>query len=192
MRFEIIKQDGSARTGIMKLGDSDVQTPAFIPVGTVGTVKTVAPAELEPLGAEILLCNTYHLYLRPGHKLIEKAGGLHKFIGWNKPILTDSGGYQVYSLSPLRKITKEGVIFKSFLDGSTHFIGPKESIEIQKSLGSDIIMTFDECTPYPSSYEYALSSLKLTTQWAKQCREIEIENAHQNLFGIIQGGTYKD
>lgn len=161
-----------------------------MPVGTIGTVKALGPDELKTMGAEIILGNTYHLYLRPGHKTIEKLGGLHGFISWDRPILTDSGGFQVYSLARLRKIEENGVRFQSHLDGSTHFLGPEEAMAIQKSLGADIIMAFDECTPYPAEYDYALRSLELTTRWAQRCRELSEDT--QALFGIVQGSMYKD
>ena len=201
MNFKILNTDGAARTGYIDLkrgsggsgdigGSGIVQTPVFMPVGTHGTVKSLSPHELSEIGAEILLSNTYHLYLRPGAQIIKEAGGLHGFVNWKDPILTDSGGFQVFSLAKLRKIEDNGVWFQSHIDGSKHFIGPTESIEIQKALGADIIMTFDECVPYPSTYEYTKKSLDLTTIWAKKCSEIELHN--QTLFGIIQGGMFKD
>ncbi len=190
MKFMALHNDGAARTGLIELERGTIHTPVFMPVGTQGAVKAVSPEELRGIGAEIILCNTYHLYLRPGHDVIKELGGLHEFITWDMPIITDSGGFQVYSLSPLRRIEEKGVHFKSHMDGSMHFIGPYESTEIQKSLGADIIMAFDECTSYPSTYEYTLKSLKLTTKWAKQCKELHANN--QALFGITQGGIYKD
>ena len=190
MEFNIISRDDNARAGIIKTGRGGINTPAFMPVGTNGTVKALGPDDLKSIGAEIMLCNTYHLYLRPGHETIKKLGGLHRFINWDRPILTDSGGFQVYSLSKLRKIEKEGVRFQSHLDGSTHFIGPKEAMEIQKALNADIVMTFDECTPYPAGYDYALKSLELTTEWAKICKSLY--SGEQALYGIIQGSTYRD
>jgi len=162
-----------------------------MPVGTQGAVKAVSPEDLERIGVKSILANTYHLYLRPGHKIIERLGGLHRFMNWGRPILTDSGGFQVYSLSTLRKISEEGVTFQSHLDGSRHFIGPVESMEIQKALGADIIMAFDECAPYPADYEYVLNSLKLTSRWARKCLEYK-RAPSQALFGIIQGGIYRD
>lgn len=162
-----------------------------MPVGTQGSVRAVSPEELREVGVRIILANTYHLYLRPGHRIIERLGGLHQFINWSGPILTDSGGFQVYSLSRLRTISEEGVTFQSHVDGSRHFIGPEEAISIQKSLGSDIIMTFDECAPYPADYEYIVNSVNLTTSWARRCIEAEI-GANQALFGIVQGGIYPD
>ncbi len=167
------------------------ETPVFMPVGTQGSVKAVSSEDMEEVGIRIILANTYHLYLRPGHKIIEKLGGLHRFMNWDGPILTDSGGFQVYSLSKLRTISEEGVTFQSHLDGSKHFIGPKEAMAIQKALGADIIMTFDECAPYPADYEYVLNSVKLTSLWAKRCME-QKGRGDQALFGIVQGGIYKD
>jgi len=161
-----------------------------MPVGTQGAVKAVSTDELKAMGTEIILCNTYHLYLRPGPATIATLGGIHKFINWDRTIITDSGGFQVYSLSDLRDIDERGVHFKSHLDGSMHFIGPKEAMEIQSLLGSDIAMTFDECAPYPATYEYALRSLQLTTRWAAQCKELH--GKRQALFGISQGSMYKD
>ena len=162
-----------------------------MPVGTQGSVKAVSPEDLVDAKARIILANTYHLYLRPGHELIERLGGLHRFMNWHGPILTDSGGFQVYSLAKLRKITEEGVHFQSHIDGSRHFIGPKEAMEIQRALGADIIMAFDECTPYPADYDYVLNSVKLTSLWAQRCIKHQ-KNDSQTLFGIVQGGMYKD
>ena len=188
--YRNIKTDGNARLGHIHTQRGIINTPVFIPVGTNATVKAMNPHELKELGAEILLSNTYHLYLRPGHEAIKKLGGLHKFMNWQGPILTDSGGFQVFSLSPLRKINGDGVTFKSHLDGSEHFISPEIVMEIQGVLGSDIAMAFDECTPYPATREYALNSLELTTRWAKRC--LDAKNENQALFGIVQGGTYTD
>src|SRR5690606_34370299 len=157
-----------------------------MPVGTQATVKTMSPEELIEMDAQIILSNTYHLYLRPGHELVKEAGGLHKFMNWDRPILTDSGGFQVFSLSDLREIKEEGVYFRSHLDGSTHFIGPEESMEIQNALGADIIMAFDECAPYPCSYEEAARAVERTTRWAIRCKEAH-KRRDQALFGIIQG-----
>lgn len=190
MNFNLISKDKSSRLGVIETKRGNINTPAFMPVGTQATVKAMSPAELEEIGSEIILCNTYHLYLRPGHDIIASLGGLHKFMNWNKPILTDSGGFQVFSLSALRSIDENGVHFRSHLDGSMHFISPQIAMEIQSALGSDICMAFDECTPYPASYEYAVKSLELTTKWAKQCKEYH--KNEQGLFGIIQGGMYKD
>jgi queuine tRNA-ribosyltransferase len=167
------------------------ETPVFMPVGTQASVKSVSPEDLEDAGAKIILANTYHLYLRPGHKVIKKLGGLHRFMNWSRPIITDSGGFQVYSLAGLRTITDEGVTFQSHLDGSRHFIGPEESMEIQKDLGADIIMAFDECAPHPSNHDYVFNSVKLTSLWARRCLERR-EDEGQALFGIVQGGIYAD
>ncbi len=194
IRFELIKEakDCKARLGKLYTPHGVVETPIFMPVGTRATVKAMTPEEVKGLGAQIILSNTYHLYLRPGHKLIEEAGGLHKFMNWDGPILTDSGGFQVFSLGDLRKIKEEGVEFRSHIDGSKHFISPEKSIEIQNSLGSDIMMCFDECTPYPATYEYAKHSMERTTRWAKRCKEYHKNWDKQGLFGIVQGGMYKD
>ncbi len=190
MEFNVIAEDSAARTGLIRTRRGDVHTPAFMPVGTNATIKAMSPDEMKEIGAEIILGNTYHPYLRPGHDVISSVGGLHRFMNWDRPILTDSGGFQVYSLSALRRIEKNGVRFKSHVDGSMHFIGPLEAMEIQSALGSDIAMAFDECTPYPSSYEYALESLKLTLNWARACRGLKKEE--QALFGIVQGSAFKE
>ena len=190
MRFSIIATNGNARSTIMETPGGIVHTPAFMPVATIGTVKAVSTDELKDMGAEIILCNTYHLYLRPGADTVASLGGIHKFINWDGPVLTDSGGFQVYSLSALRKIEESGVHFRSHIDGSMHFIGPKEAMDIQSLLGSDIAMTFDECTPYPSTYDYALRSLDLTIKWAWKCKELKKQG--QALFGISQGSVFKD
>jgi queuine tRNA-ribosyltransferase len=190
MNFSILKTDGPARRGVLGTARGIINTPAFMPVGTIGTVKAMSPEEMKEIGAEIILGNTYHLYLRPGTDVIAKLGGLHGFMNWERPILTDSGGFQVFSLSTLRSIEEKGVQFRSHIDGSPHFIGPKEAMKIQGLLGSDIAMTFDECIPYPSTYEYALKSVDLTTAWARRCRELQ--NEGQALFGIVQGGMFKD
>ena len=171
MKFEILAKDNNARLGQLTTQHGVINTPAFMPVGTNATVKSMSPEEMKGLGAEIILSNTYHLFLRPGHKVIREAGGLHKFMNWDGPILTDSGGFQVFSLSPLRKIRDEGVEFRSHIDGSLHFLTPELVMEIQGSLGSDIAMIFDECTPYPATKEYALNSLKLTSKWAMRCKD---------------------
>ncbi len=194
IKFEVIKEEKQtgARLGKLYTSHGVIDTPIFMPVGTQATVKTMTPEELKEIGTQIILSNTYHLYLRPGHELVKEAGGLHKFMHWDRPILTDSGGFQVFSLNSLRNITEEGVTFRSHLDGSKHFIGPEKAIEIQNALGSDIIMAFDECTPYPSSYEYAKDSLERTIRWAKRCKESHKREDQQALFGIIQGGTYRD
>ncbi|MCX7987896.1 MAG: tRNA guanosine(34) transglycosylase Tgt [Thermodesulfovibrio sp.] len=193
MNFRIIKNDGLARIGIIETNRGTIHTPCFMPVGTNGTVKAMTPEELADMGYEIILSNTYHLYLRPGHEIIKKLGGLHKFINWHYPILTDSGGFQIYSLASLRKISSEGVEFRSHIDGSTHFLTPEKTIEIQLALNSNIIMVLDECIPYPSERYYAEKSLTLTTDWAKRCKDyFEKKKNKQALFGIIQGGIYPD
>ena len=187
-----IDKNSGARRGVIHTPHGDIQTPIFMPVGTQATVKSMTPEELEKdVKAQIILSNTYHLYLRPGHELIKEAGGLHKFMNWNKPILTDCGGFQVFSLSELRKITEEGVLFSSHLDGSKHLFTPEKVIEIEEALGADIIMSFDECCAYPSSYEYTKKSMERTTRWAERCKKAHISE-NQGLFGIIQGGFYKD
>ncbi len=194
MEFNILNNDKNtqARTGLIKTAHGEIQTPIFMPVGTQATVKAVTQQQLkEEVKAQIILGNTYHLYLRPGHKLIERMGGLHKFMSWDRPILTDSGGFQVFSLSKLRKIDDEGVRFRSHLDGSLHFIGPDQSMEIQESLGSDIAMVFDECTAADSDYHTARKALDRTYRWAERCQEYHTR-ADQALFGIIQGNMYKD
>jgi len=188
-----VDKNSGARRGIVHTPHGDIQTPVFMPVGTQATVKAMTPEELKSdVKAEIILGNTYHLFLRPGHKLIKEAGGLHKFMNWDRAILTDSGGFQVFSLGKLRKITEEGVEFRSYLDGSKNFMGPEESMEVQESLGSDIMMAFDECCPYPSDYEYTKKSMERTTRWAKRCKDYHKDEEKQSLFGIIQGGFYKD
>lgn len=194
MEFELIKTDSKtkARAGLMKLKHGVVETPIFMPVGTRATVKTMTPDELKDLGAQIILSNTYHLHLRPGEDIVHKAGGLHKFMNWDKPILTDSGGFQVFSLGGMRKISEEGVEFRSHIDGSKLFISPEKSIEIQTKLGSDIMMAFDECAPYPASREYIINSMHRTTRWLERCKDAWTDRENQNLFGIIQGGLYKD
>jgi len=200
MKFELKAQDSKskARAGTLSTPRGEIQTPIFMPVGTVASVKAVHQRELkEDIKAQIILGNTYHLYLRPGTSIINGAGGLHKFMNWNGPILTDSGGYQVYSLSNNRKITEEGVAFKSHIDGSKHFFSPEKSMEIQRNIGADIIMAFDECPPYPSTYEYAKNSMDMTHRWLKRCIDWLKENPalyghEQSLFPIVQGSTYND
>ncbi len=194
IEFHILHKDKytHARVGILKTEHGSFETPVFMPVGTYGCVKSVSPDDLIETGTKIILANTYHLYLRPGHKLIEELGGLHRFMNWNRPILTDSGGFQVFSLAKLRKITDEGVLFQSHLDGSKHFIRPEDSISIQKSLGSDIIMAFDECAPYPAEKSYIEKSVQRTTEWAKRCLDALKGNRKQAIFGIVQGGVYMD
>ena len=180
-----------ARLGRVQTTHGVIETPVFMPVGTQATVKTTTPHELEELGVEIILSNTYHLYLRPGSDVVAEAGGLHSFMHWNHPILTDSGGFQVFSLGSLRTITEEGVQFRSHLDGSKHFISPEKSMEIQMDLGADIVMVFDECAPYPAERKYVKESKDLTTRWAKRCQRAHTRE-DQALFGIVQGGMYKD
>ncbi|MBK7408675.1 MAG: tRNA guanosine(34) transglycosylase Tgt [Saprospirales bacterium] len=200
MTFALVHSDthSKARAGLLETAHGAIETPIFMPVGTVGSVKAVHQHELDQLiGAQIILGNTYHLYLRPGLEVLEKAGGLHRFIGWDKPILTDSGGYQVYSLSHRRKITEEGVAFQSHIDGSTHFFTPEKAIDIQRTIGGDVIMAFDECPPYPSDYAYAKTSMELTHRWLERCcahfdRQGGMYGYEQTLFPIVQGSTYTD
>jgi len=214
MTFKLIKKDrnSGARLGKLKTGHGTIQTPCFMPIATCASIKSLDSIEMEKMNAEIILGNTYHLYLRPGDKIIKKLCDLHGFMNWKKPILTDSGGYQVFSLSSIRKITEKGVRFRSHIDGSYHMLTPEKSIDIQLNLGSDIIMVLDECAPYPSSEEYIEESLELTARWAKRCKEhlekSQITNHKSQinskfkisksktikplLFGIVQGGTYRD
>ncbi|MDV7437293.1 tRNA guanosine(34) transglycosylase Tgt [Acinetobacter baumannii] len=194
MKFEKLGQSGRARRGRLTLEHGVVETPVFMPVGTYGTVKGMLPRDIEDIQAQIILGNTFHLYLRPGLEVIKQHGGLHDFIKWNKPILTDSGGFQVFSLGAMRKIKEEGVTFRSPIDGAKVFLSPEISMEIQHVLNSDIVMIFDECTPYPATHEEAQKSLQLSLRWAKRCKthhhdELKNKNA---LFGIIQGGMYED
>ncbi len=186
-----ICKQSNARYGVLHTPHGDVETPIFMPVGTLATVKTVSPEELYAMNAQIILSNTYHCWLRPGEKVIANAGGLHGFMHYQRPMLTDSGGFQVFSLAKNRKISEEGVTFKSHLDGSTLFLSPEKSIEIQNKLGADIIMSFDECPPYPCDYEYMKNSIERTLRWAKRGKEAH-HNDNQALFGIIQGGEFKD
>lgn len=192
--YEFIKKDSNskARRGRIHTPHGTIETPVFMPVGTAATVKAMRPEEVKELGAEIILSNTYHLYLRPGHEIVKEAGGLHKFMNWDRPILTDSGGFQVFSLGPLRKITEEGVKFSSHIDGSKHMLTPEKAIEIQQALGSDIMMAFDECTPYPADWKYVKNSLERTTRWLQRCKDAWTNREEQALFGIMQGGMYKD
>ncbi len=191
MRFELLKMDAGARRGRLYTPRGAVETPAFMPVGTQATVKALLPAEVAEQGVELILCNTYHLFLRPGHELIRDLGGLHRFMGWEGPILTDSGGYQVFSLAALREVREDGVDFRSHLDGSQHFLGPEKAIEIQLALGAEIIMPLDECARYPVPYDAARQALERTHRWAARCRA-----AHPGevpaLFGILQGSVYPD
>ena len=190
--LHVCKQTG-ARRGVIHTPHGDIQTPVFMPVGTQATVKSLTPEELKnDVKADIILSNTYHLYLRPGNKLVKEAGGLHQFMRWDRPILTDSGGFQVFSLGDLRKIKEEGVEFKSHLDGSKHFFSPESVMEIENDLGADIIMAFDECVEYPATYEYTKQSMERTTRWAKRCKDAHKNTEKQSLFGIVQGGFYKD
>ena len=206
--FDLLKTDERtrARRGIVHTPHGDIQTPIFMPVGTAATVKAMRPEQVEEMGAQIILSNTYHLYLRPGHDIVKEAGGLHKFMNWNKPILTDSGGFQVFSLGKMRKITEEGVKFQSHIDGSRHMLSPEKSIEVQHALGSDIMMAFDECAPYPADREYVKRSFERTSRWLERCKayheeycernggesQVLGEGVNQSLFGIMQGGVYKD
>ncbi len=206
--FELIKEDpnSKARLGRFHTPHGSIDTPVFMPVGTQATVKAVTPDNLEKIQAQIILANTYHLFIRPGHNLIREAGGLHKFMNWNKPILTDSGGFQVFSLGAMRKIKEEGVSFRSHIDGSKHMISPEKSMEIQHALGADIMMAFDECTPYPADRDYVKNSLERTSRWLERCKKYHDayaaelggespvlgEGLNRSLFGIMQGGMYAD
>lgn len=194
IRFELVhvcRQSG-ARLGRLHTPHGVIDTPVFMPVGTLATVKAMTPEELKALGAQIVLSNTYHLYLRPGPDIVREAGGLHRFMNWDRAILTDSGGFQVFSLSPLRKIEEEGVTFRSHLSGEKLFMSPEKAIEIQNALGADIIMAFDECAPYPAEYEYVKQSVARTTRWARRCVAAHRRAEDQALFGIVQGGVYRD
>lgn len=192
--YELIKtcKQSGARLGILHTPHGDIETPTFMPVGTQASVKGISPGELREMNAGIILSNTYHLYMRPGHELIREAGGLHGFMNWDRAILTDSGGFQIFSLAKLRKITEEGVEFRSHLDGSKHFISPEYAMEIENALGADIMMAFDECAPYPSTYEYTKKSMYMTTRWAERCLKAHRRPEDQALFGIVQGGTFAD
>lgn len=192
MKYELITQMGEARRGRLHFTDGAVvDTPAFMPVGTYGTVKAMRPEEVKDSGAQIILGNTFHLMLRPGLEVIEAHGGLHRFMNWHGPILTDSGGFQVFSLTKLRKITEQGVHFQSPIDGSAHFLGPEESMTVQRILGSNIVMAFDECTPYPAARRQADESMQLSMRWAERCKKAHEGNSNA-LFGIIQGGMHRD
>jgi len=194
IRYELLKTDKQtgARRGRVHTPHGVIETPIFMPVGTLATVKTMSPEELKSIGAQIILSNTYHLWLRPGHEIVKEAGGLHKFMNWDKPILTDSGGFQVFSLSDLRKITEEGVQFRNHLSGEKLFLSPEKAIEIQNALGADIIMAFDECPPYPADRQYLKDSLERTTRWMKRCIDAHQRPEDQALFGIIQGGMDRE
>jgi queuine tRNA-ribosyltransferase len=190
MQFELLKTEGKARRGQLDFDRGSIQTPAFMPVGTYGTVKAMTPEAVRDTGAEIILGNTFHLMLRPGTEVIKAHGGLHNFMQWKRPILTDSGGFQVWSLSERRKITEKGVTFASPIDGSKVFLGPEESMAVQAALGSDIVMCFDECTPYPATEKQASESMEMSMRWAKRCREAH-GDSNSALFGIVQGGMYE-
>ncbi|MBE7065072.1 MAG: tRNA guanosine(34) transglycosylase Tgt [Ruminococcaceae bacterium] len=194
VRYELIKEckQSGARLGRLHTPHGIIETPCFMPVGTQASVKGISPDELHAMNAKIILSNTYHLYLRPGHELVREAGGLHGFMNWDKAILTDSGGFQVFSLAKLRKISEEGVAFRSHIDGSKHFLTPEYVMEIENALGADIIMAFDECAPYPASYDYTKKSMERTTRWAERCLEAHKNTEKQALFGIVQGGMYED
>ena len=191
IKYELIKNDGKARLGKLKTNYGTFDTPMFMPVGTLANVKTLTPEELYNMNSAVILSNTYHLWLRPGEDIVDKAGGLHKFMNYNGPILTDSGGFQVFSLAKKKDISEAGVIFKSHIDGKKLFLTPELSIQIQNKLDSDIAMSFDECIPYPASYEYAKASTERTIRWAKRGKDVH-SNDNQSLFGIVQGGEYED
>jgi len=189
--IKVCKQSG-ARLGRVHTPHGVIETPCFMPVGTQATVKTMSPEELKTMDARIILSNTYHLFLRPGHELIARAGGLHKFMNWDRAILTDSGGFQVFSLSEMRKITEEGVQFRSHLNGDKLFLSPEKAMEIQNALGSDIMMAFDECPPFPAEYGYVKRSIERTSRWAERCLQAHARPEDQGLFAIVQGGEYED
>lgn len=193
-RYELIKQSkkSGARRGRIHTPHGVIETPIFMPVGTLATVKAMTPVELEELGAQIILANTYHLYLRPSSPLIQKAGGVHRFMDWHRPILTDSGGFQVFSLSKLRKISEEGVEFRSHIDGSKHFFSPEMVMRVEAEIGADIIMAFDECPPYPADRSYVEKSMRMTTRWAERCKRAQLRPDEQALFGIVQGGMFRE
>lgn len=192
--LKLLNQSGDARRGVLTTAHGEIQTPFFMTIGTVGAVKGLIPSEVGDLGGQVILSNTYHLHLRPGEDIVQKAGGLHRFMNWDGPILTDSGGYQVFSLSKIRKLKEEGVEFRSHLDGSKIFLTPEKAIEIQMKLGSDIMMCLDECPPYPAERRYVEKSLELTTRWARRCKDFcqRLNVKGQMLFGIVQGGMYSD
>lgn len=193
-KYELIKKSAKsgARRGRIHTPHGTIETPIFMPVGTLATVKAMTPVELEELGAQIILSNTYHLYLRPTSPLIQRAGGIHKFMDWKKPVLTDSGGFQVFSLSKLRKISEEGVEFRSHIDGSKHFFSPEMVMKVESEIGADIIMAFDECSPYPAERSYVEKSMRMTTRWAERCKAAQLRPDEQALFGIVQGGMFRD
>jgi queuine tRNA-ribosyltransferase len=192
VRFEVVATDGAARSGRLMTAHGVVETPVFMPVGTRGAVKSLAPDDLRAAGAQIVLANTYHLFLRPGHELIRALGGLHRFMSWDGPLLTDSGGFQVWSLAKLRRIAEEGVEFRSPIDGASHFLSPEVAIEIQRALGADVIHPLDECLTYPATHEAAERSLELTLRWAARSKRAHGAAPSQALFGIVQGGTHED
>lgn len=195
LNFEVkkIEKNTGARLGVLHLPHGDVETPVFMPVGTQATVKSMTPDEMKDMiHSHIILSNTYHLFLRPGAELIKEAGGLHKFMNWDRNILTDSGGFQVFSLSKIRKITEEGVEFRSHIDGTKKFMSPEDSMYVQNCLGSDIMMAFDECAPYPATYDYVKNSMERTLRWAARCKDYHKNTEKQALFGIVQGGMYED
>ncbi|WP_044894671.1 tRNA guanosine(34) transglycosylase Tgt [Bacillus alveayuensis] len=194
IRYELIKtcKQTGARLGIIHTPHGSFETPMFMPVGTLATVKTLSPEELKEMGAGIILSNTYHLWLRPGHEIVKEAGGLHKFMNWDRGILTDSGGFQVFSLSEFRKIEEEGVYFRNHLNGDKLFLSPEKAMEIQNALGPDIMMAFDECPPYPATYEYMKKSVERTSRWAERCLKAHKRPNEQGLFGIVQGGEFED
>ncbi len=189
--IRILKEEGRARLGIIRTQHGEIDTPVFMPVGTQGIVKATSPKDLKEMGIKIILANAYHLYLRPGDALIREMGGIHRFAGWDGAVLTDSGGYQIFSLGVLREIKEDGVLFQSHIDGSRHFLTPEKVVEVQENIGADIIMCLDECVPYPSSYEYTRRSVELTSRWARRCKDAKKPDGAM-LFGIIQGGFYKD
>ena len=193
-KYEVIKEEKNtgARLGKITTDHGEIETPIFMPVGTQATVKSMDQDDLKKMNAQIILGNTYHLYLRPGMEIMKKAGGLHKFMNWDRPILTDSGGFQVFSLGDLRKISEEGVEFQSHLDGSRHFMTPEKSIEIQNIIGSEIMMCFDECAPADADYEYTRKSMEMTSRWAARCKDAHARPDEQALFGIVQGGMFED
>ncbi|MCJ7839921.1 tRNA guanosine(34) transglycosylase Tgt [Lederbergia sp. NSJ-179] len=192
--YELLKtcKQTGARLGILHTPHGSYPTPMFMPVGTLATVKTMSPEELKQMGAGVILSNTYHLWLRPGHEIVKDAGGLHSFMNWDQAILTDSGGFQVFSLSEFRKIEEEGVHFRNHLNGDKLFLSPEKSMEIQNALGSDIMMAFDECPPYPASHDYMKKSVERTSRWAERCLKAHNRTKDQGLFGIVQGGEFKD